>query len=163
MIKIKGSKGKLIIFHGNNWLYLLTIPLQVVLDLVFVYLLLRVVYTEFAHEEVAWVQVFCTFAFNVEIVCTFTCHTLINYVAICEQDQSITVGECISARLVDSAYDSFSLFLRQILQHFADLESRETIQARGRLIEEDYFWVSDELNTNSSPLPLTSRDSFLEN
>ena len=58
--------------------------------------------------------------------------------------------------------DSLVALSCKLLEALHDSHSCEAIQAAGRLVEDDTLWIGDELYSNRCALPLTARDSLLE-
>ena len=52
--------------------------------------------------------------------------------------------------------------LGEIFQSFHHRSSRKRIQTSRGLIQKDKIWISDELNTDTSPFSLTSRNTLDE-
>ena len=69
---------------------------EVLLDLINVFLLLRVVDRQLAHEEITWVQVARAASFrHLEIVAALLGRALIDDVAVCQENQSITEAKSL--------------------------------------------------------------------
>mmetsp|Transcript_416 Transcript_416/g.831 ORF Transcript_416/g.831 Transcript_416/m.831 type:complete len:361 (-) Transcript_416:239-1321(-) len=87
---------------------------------------------------------------------------LVDLVAFVEEEEAVELVEELGRGLVDGADDGEVVPARLALEHADDPEGGGAVEAAGRLVTQQQVGVSDELVPNTGSLPLTPRQSFLE-
>jgi hypothetical protein len=117
----------------SNLLLLVLLNQEVYLPEVFV--LLRVTHLENPHVVVCWIgKGWLTESNGSEIACTLFSLTLVDYVAISHEDESVESHVCVTAWLMDSC--NHSLALSCLSSHYSHKsQSHVAVQSRCRLIK----------------------------
>ena len=156
IIDVQRTKRDILAFCEYLRFLFILILLQVALNFLVVCLLFRIVDSELTHEVVAWIPV-PALSLHVEIFATLTGEALVHQVSISKQDQTITERECLRARLVNCAHNSFVSLASQLLKRPDDFHSCKAIEAGGRLVEQNDMRIRDHLYPDSCSFTLTTR------